>query len=572
MAAPDREQAQSETMTTIPYPASNDLRELVHFSEKDGTIWLAENRMVLMHTSALGILRKELIGSVGKEHARRLLTRMGYASGMRDAELAKRIRGHESLTDAFFTGPQLHMLEGVVRVTPIRLEMDIDSGTFDGEFLWENSWEQDIHLRELGQSDEPVCWSQIGYASGYTSAFMGRFILFKEVECVACGHNNCRIVGKPLEAWDDAEEHASYFQSDSMLNHLLELRNQVDYLRSTLAQQSQSPQLVGNSKGFKHAYDLVVRAANTQVSVLLLGETGVGKERFARTLHQLSNRRQGPFVAINCAALPNDLIESELFGVEKGAFTGAQTSRIGKFERADGGTIFLDEIGELPLAAQAKLLRVLQEGEIERLGDDRVRKINVRLVAATNVDLQTAVKEGRFRSDLFYRLNVYPIQIPPLRERVADLPLLVEAMLDRFRTLYEKKILGISDKTMQAIKRYPWPGNIRELENMVERGAILAPNGGWIELEHLFTNLNEIDRWECRISDAGNLENKPEPCSKAALIDAVLSAGIALEDLEKNLLEEAVRRADGNLSGAARMLGITRPQLQYRLKKKDNDT
>jgi DNA-binding NtrC family response regulator len=559
-------------MTTIPYPASNDLRELVHFSEKDGTIWLAENRMVLMHTSALGILRKELIGSVGKEHARRLLTRMGYASGMRDAELAKRIRGHESLTDAFFTGPQLHMLEGVVRVTPIRLEMDIDSGTFDGEFLWENSWEQDIHLRELGQSDEPVCWSQIGYASGYTSAFMGRFILFKEVECVACGHNNCRIVGKPLEAWDDAEEHASYFQSDSMLNHLLELRNQVDYLRSTLAQQSQSPQLVGNSKGFKHAYDLVVRAANTQVSVLLLGETGVGKERFARTLHQLSNRRQGPFVAINCAALPNDLIESELFGVEKGAFTGAQTSRIGKFERADGGTIFLDEIGELPLAAQAKLLRVLQEGEIERLGDDRVRKINVRLVAATNVDLQTAVKEGRFRSDLFYRLNVYPIQIPPLRERVADLPLLVEAMLDRFRTLYEKKILGISDKTMQAIKRYPWPGNIRELENMVERGAILAPNGGWIELEHLFTNLNEIDRWECRISDAGNLENKPEPCRKAALVDAVLSAGIALEDLEKNLLEEAVRRAEGNLSGAARMLGITRPQLQYRLKKKDNET
>ncbi|PKO85192.1 MAG: sigma-54-dependent Fis family transcriptional regulator, partial [Betaproteobacteria bacterium HGW-Betaproteobacteria-12] len=400
-------------MTTIRYPESNDLRNLVKFCEKDGTIWLAEHRMVLMHTSALGALRRELVGSVGKEHARRLLTRMGYAAGVCDAELAKRIRGNLSLQDAFFTGPQLHMLEGIVRVTPVEMKIDFDKRQFYGEFLWENSWEQDIHLRELGQSDEPVCWSQIGYASGYTSAFMGRFILFKEIECVACGHNNCRIVGKPLEEWDDADQHAGYFESDSMLNHLLELRHQVDYLRTTISQQVQTPQLVGNSVGFKHAYDLVTRASGTQVTVLLLGETGVGKERFARTLHQMSNRKQGPFVAVNCAAMPNDLIESELFGVEKGAFTGAQTSRMGKFERADGGTLFLDEIGELPLAAQAKLLRVLQEGEIERLGDDRVRKLNIRLVAATNVDLQAAVKAGRFRSDLYYRLSVYPIQIPP---------------------------------------------------------------------------------------------------------------------------------------------------------------
>ncbi|MCH2220555.1 MAG: sigma 54-interacting transcriptional regulator, partial [Dechloromonas sp.] len=445
-----------------------------------------------------------------------------------------------------------------------------DSGNFYGEFLWENSWEQDIHLRELGQSEEPVCWSQIGYASGYTSAFMGRFILFKEVECVACGHNHCRIVGKPLEEWDDAEQHASYFESDSMLNHLLELRHQVDYLRTTISQQTQTPQLVGNSKGFQHAYDLVTRASGTQVTVLLLGETGVGKERFARTLHQMSNRKQGPFVAVNCAAMPNDLIESELFGVEKGAFTGAQTSRMGKFERADGGTLFLDEIGELPLAAQAKLLRVLQEGEIERLGDDRVRKLNIRLVAATNVDLQAAVKAGRFRSDLYYRLSVYPIQIPPLRERIADIPLLIEAMLARFCTLYEKKLLGVSDKAMQAIKHYQWPGNVRELENMIERGLILAPNGGWIEREHLFANVADSDFSETQITQAGCLEQKKEPCPSSALIDAILDSGIAFEDLETRLIDEAVRRADGNLAGAARTLGITRPQLQYRLKKKDS--
>ena len=554
-------------MTTIRYPASNDLRELVRFSEKDGTIWLADHRMVLMHTSALGALRKELIGSVGKEHTRRILTRMGYAAGVRDAELAKRIRGHQSLSDAFFTGPQLHMLEGVVRVTPVHMHLDFEKREFSGEFLWENSWEQEVHMREFGQSEEPVCWSQIGYASGYTSAFMGRFILFKEVECVACGHNNCRIVGKPLEEWEDADAHAAYFESDSMLTHLLELRNQVDYLRTTISQQSQTPQMVGNSQGFRHAYDLVVRASGTQVSVLLLGETGVGKERFARTLHQLSQRKQGPFVAINCAALPNDLIESELFGVEKGAFTGAQTSRMGKFERADGGTLFLDEIGELPLAAQAKLLRVLQEGEIERLGDDRVRKINVRLVAATNVDLQAAVKDGRFRSDLYYRLNVYPIQIPPLRERLADIPLLIDAMLARFSTLYEKKLLGVTDKTMQAIKRYDWPGNVRELENVIERGVILAPQGGWIDLEHLFPHIAARDDSDCLISESGSLQTRSEPCRTAILLDTILTAGIPLEELESQLLQEAVKRCTGNLAGAARLLGITRPQLQYRLKK-----
>lgn len=554
-------------MAAFTFPESGDLRKLIRFSETDGSIWLAEHRMVLMHTAALGAMRKELIDSVGKEHARRILTRMGYASGVRDAELARRIRGGKDVQDAFFTGPQLHMLEGVVCVQPVQLDMDVESGRFYGEFLWKNSWEEEVHLRDFGQEHDPVCWMQIGYASGYTSAFMGRFVLFKEVECLACGHNSCRIVGKPVEEWEDAAQYTPYFESDSMLEQLLELRTQVDYLRATITQQTNTPQMVGVSQGFRHAYDLVLRAAGTQVTVLLLGETGVGKERFARALHQMSPRKPGPFIAVNCAALPHDLIESELFGVEKGAFTGAQSSRPGKFERADGGTLFLDEIGELPLAAQAKLLRVIQEGEVERLGDDHPRKINVRLVAATNVDLAAAIKAGTFRSDLFYRLNVYPIRIPALRDRVADIPPLVGAMLERFCALHAKKVQGISDKTMQALKRHPWPGNVRELENMLERGVILAPPGGWIELEHLFANVADADSaaTETTVSASGKLEC--EGAASRSLCDTFLAGGLSLDALEARLLREAVERSGGNLACAARLLGITRPQLQYRLKR-----
>jgi len=305
------------------------------------------------------------------------------------------------------------------------------------------------------------------------------------------------------------------------------------------------------------------------VTVLLLGETGVGKERFARALHEMSGRASGPFVAINCAALPHDLIESELFGVEKGAFTGAQVSRMGKFERADGGTLFLDEIGELPLAAQAKLLRVLQEGEIERLGDDRTRKINVRLVAATNVDLQAAVKAGRFRSDLFYRLNVYPVVIPPLRERLSDIPLLVESMLQRFGALHGKRVPGLTDKALRALKGHTWPGNIRELENLIERGMILAPQNEPIEVEHLFAEPQEFEAVSHGIDATGNLAADPGTSDLDVLCRQVMHTGVSLDELEQALIQHAVKEANGNLSGAARRLGITRPQLNYRLKKKE---
>ncbi len=556
---------------TIKYPQNTDLRRLVRFSSEDGTIWLAENRMLLMHAAALAGLRKELISSVGQEHARRILTRMGYASGIRDAELAKKIRGHQNPIDAFVVGPQLHMLEGSVRVTPLKIEMDVAAGQFYGEFRWENSWEAEAHVKEYGPQTDPVCWMLIGYASGYTTAFMGRFVLFKEVECAACGPAHCRIVGRPVEEWEDAAEHTIFYEEDSIFSRLLELRTQVDALRSTLEERRQVENLIGVSPGFQRAYELVAKAARTNVTVLLTGETGVGKERFARALHQMSPRAENAFVAVNCAALPGDLIESELFGVEKGAYTGAQATRCGRFERAEGGTLFLDEIGELPLAAQAKLLRVLQEGEFERLGDEKTRKVNVRIVAATNVDLQAAVKAGRFRSDLFYRLNVYPIHIPPLRERPLDIPPLVTAMLERFCALHGKRIGGITDKALKALKQYHWPGNVRELENMIERGVILAPQEGLIELEDLFPSFEGLSGGETGISDSGKLEDG-QTMATDNLCDAILASGLSLDDIETLLLREAVTRAEGNMAGAARMLGLTRPQLAYRMKKCGTET
>ena len=550
---------------------SDDLRARVHFCEETGQIWLHEHRMLLVHAEAQASLRKELIDTLGMDRAQGLFTRMGYASGVRDAELA-RIRAQDSSDiEAFMTGPQLHTLEGIVRVTPIKLELDRVAGKFYGEFLWENSWEGQWHRHYYGIHSDPVCWTQIGYACGYTSAFMGRPVLYKEVQCVGMGDNNCRIVGKPIEEWDDASEYKHFFNRESIADQLFDLQTQVVQLRSSIGDKEKPPSdMVGNSPGFRAAYELLKQAANNRITVLLLGETGVGKELFARSLHEMGPRRDAPFVAINCAAIPHELVESELFGVEKGAYTGALVSRPGRFERADGGTLFLDEIGDLPLAAQSKLLRVLQEGELERLGDQKTRKINVRLVAATNSDLQQLVRERRLRSDLYYRLNAYQIEIPPLRERKEDISPLAKGFLAKYSVVHAKKLRGFTDKAKRALLTYNWPGNIRELQNMIERGVILAPNGTRIEVDHLFSSCAEEHAREFGLDTHGALgANRCE--SGRSLCEAVFNGVMTLDQVETMLLETAVDKARGNLSSAARMLGLTRPQLAYRLKRLQED-
>jgi DNA-binding NtrC family response regulator len=553
-------------------PDPNDLLSQIRFCHDKGEIWLQEDRMLLIHAGDMGILREELITSMGIERARGFLMRFGYQSGKRDAEVARKIRSHMSLEMGFLAGVQLHAIEGIVQVIPKTIQIDPANKDFYGEFEWRGSYEADLHLSGHGHTDHPVCWTLLGYASGYTSAFLGMSILYQEVSCRGMGHEHCAIVGKPAEQWPDFQAMQQWMTPDHLADELFSLRQQVCQLKASLGNTTHNDDVLTNSVGrsdiFRQVCHLIRKAGQSRATVLLQGETGVGKEVVARGLHAASDRASKPFVAVNCACIPPDLIEAELFGVEKGAFTGANVSREGRFERANGGTIFLDEVIELSPRAQATLLRVLQESELERVGDNKTRRIDVRVVAATNEDLEKAVQAGRFRADLFFRLNVFPVRIPPLRERTDDIPLLVDYFLQKYQDLYHKKLNGLSDRAMQALIRYQWPGNIRELENMIERGVILSDNGTTIELCNLFPSLMEPSHPLNMIGQNGNLvASSSQLLASRASACELLGKGIGLEEMERQMIEEAMSQAADNITHAARLLGITRPALAYRLKK-----
>ncbi|WP_417227511.1 sigma 54-interacting transcriptional regulator [Amphritea sp.] len=566
------------TEQSLVLPNPQDLLKQIRFETEEGKIWLDEQRMLLIHSSVMGLLRNELIQTMGVERAKGFLMRFGYHTGWRDAELAKKVRPDMSAEEAFMVGPQLHAIKGMVKVKPNSLDFDSDSGHFHAEFDWFNSYEVETHLSNFGNSDVPVCWTLIGYASGFSSFYMGRQIVIKETQCAATGAHHCHIEGRPAEEWDDADEVQKYLLPDPIIEQLLALQDEVSTLKNQVRSSESEEDIlfnsVGHSAAFKNVCHLIKKASKSKVSVLLQGETGVGKEIVARSLHGSSDRASQPFIAVNCACIPPDLIEAELFGVEKGAYTGASQSREGKFERAHRGTIFLDEVIELSPRAQASLLRVLQESEFERVGDTHTRRIDVRVVAAANEDLELAVQEGRFRADLFYRLNVYPIHIPPLRDRTEDIPLLIEHFLKKYCALYNKKITGVSDKALQGLTQYKWPGNIRELENMIERGVILAESNHVIGFESLFPSLSEpshpLNIINGRVSlhkeDSPQSDQQPDPqTAEQLLVD-----NFSLEELEQQLIDEAMAQANGNVSKAARKLGLTRPALAYRLRKRQD--
>ena len=324
------------------------------------------------------------------------------------------------------------------------------------------------------------------------------------------------------------------------------LREENRSLREALGKRYAHPNVVARSPKMQEVLATVERVAPTNSTVLLGGESGVGKDLIARAIHEKSRRASGPFLKINSTAIPENLLESELFGFEKGAFTGAVASKPGKFELADKGTLFLDEIGDVPPVTQVKLLRVLQEREFERLGGTRTVKVDVRLIAATNKDLRQALEQGTFREDLYYRLNVVPIDIAPLRERKEDIPDLVNLFISRFKGESGKPVEGITPEAMRILVNYHWPGNVRELQNIIERACALAKGS---VLEPLDIHLDV------------------RPAKTANGPGGFLPEGMTLEQWEDEMVQEALRRANGNKSQAARLLGLSRNALHYRLSK-----
>jgi DNA-binding NtrC family response regulator len=317
-------------------------------------------------------------------------------------------------------------------------------------------------------------------------------------------------------------------------------------LREALGKRYEFRNIVAHSAAMQAVLATVDRVAPANSTVLLGGESGVGKDLIARAIHQHSRRASGPFVKINCTSIPENLLESELFGYEKGAFTGAATSKPGKFELADKGTVFLDEVGDVPPTIQVKLLGVIQERQFERLGGTKTLKVDVRLVAATNRDLRAALEQGTFREDLYYRLNVVPISIPPLREHKEDIPHLVTHFVQKFAEESRKPIRGVTPEALERLMQFHWPGNVRELENIIER-AVAFSNGNMLEADDIRLDVS--------------------PFKNPSLNLPLLPEGMTLEQWEDRLIQEAVQRSGNNKSQAARMLGLSRNALRYRLSK-----
>ena len=338
----------------------------------------------------------------------------------------------------------------------------------------------------------------------------------------------------------------------SMVNRVISqqrLHKEVDFLRKEVEESRGFGQIVSQNKTMLQIFDLIKKVAYTSTNVLITGESGTGKELIARSIHRQGNRNASPFVAINCAAIPSELMESEMFGHEKGAFTGAHARAIGKFEHANGGTLFLDEISALRSDLQAKLLRVLQEREIERIGSNKPIKVDFRVISATNTNLEDAVAQGKFRQDLYYRLNVVPISIPPLRDRREDVSILARHFLDKFNTAFRKKIPGFTEKALHALTRYRWPGNIRELENLIERILVLSSHGDAIDLRDIPLEI---------LMDAGQDVQEFE-AQKGGLIQI-------REAFEKRIILNVLETTQWNQTASARILKVNRNTLLQKAK------
>ena len=512
-----------------------DLRDLLEPANRGGIHRFAKHSAVLLSDGALWCLRERLVRRVGIASAQTLLTHLGWAWGWEVADATERQvpwDGNGSWAQAL---PYVQSLVGLG--SPLTKSWETRSG-----LRWQYSFEAHQQLRREGRSDRAACWILAGFAGGYLTRVQEHAMECHEDECIAMGHDACRLVISRREQDEQGEG------ADGCRELLQELRDVPAPAASSRKGPSRPSDEAAHALGvhsptMRRVLDLATRVAPLDSTILITGESGVGKERLAEYIHESSRRRAASFVAINCGALTETLLESELFGHSRGAFTGAHQDRAGLFEAAERGTLFLDEIGEMPLTMQVKLLRVIQQREVRRLGENRSRRIDVRLIVATNRDLEQEVAAKRFRHDLYYRLRVVELHVPPLRERPDDLRALARSLLATAARQLPCDVTGFTPRALDTLLRYHWPGNVRELENAIERACALA-NGPLIDVDDL-----------------------PEHVRKGSRLGKTAAAVRPLADVERDYIVAALAANDGNKAKTAEQLDIAPATLFRKLRR-----
>jgi two-component system, NtrC family, response regulator HydG len=531
-----------------------DHEELLELDPHGGTIRFGGQRALLLDAVAMGLLRKYLVENFGITAARAVLTQFGFAHGWRMAEAMQAQFSWDSDDEWRCAGMRIHMMEGLFRV---------EAGSGDplskaGAVVLA-SYEAEQHLLHFGRADAPMCWTICGLTSGYISRTANKEIYVLEDRCLGKGDAACHLLGRTRDEWgDERSEELRFFEAKRLGECLdVSLHRVTETLKAAerklrqhrralvrVAPDVEAPLgIVAKSPAMRQLVDLARRVAQVDSTTLITGESGSGKERIARLVHDESTRAVGPFIAVNCGAITETLLEGELFGHARGAFTGATQDRPGLFEAANSGTLLLDEIGEVSPGMQVKLLRALQEREIRRVGENRSRKVDVRILAATNRDLAHGVASGAFRQDLYYRLKVVELQVPPLRQRRDDMLPLARVLLADAALRMKRKIAGIAPAAADQLLRYDWPGNVRELENAMERAVALA-RGSRVELEDLPEEVRQA---------------VPGPVSQQGAVRP-------LADIEKDHILAALELNGGNQTHTAEQLKIGSATLYRKLK------
>lgn len=531
-----------------------NLQELLEFAPEGGEIRFAGQRALLLDAVAMGLLRKYLVENFGFTAARTVLTQFGFAHGWRMAEAIQTQFNWNSDDDWRRAGSRLHTLEGLFQV---------ESGGKDAlspeGLVLTASYEAEQHLLHFGRSDAAVCWTISGLISGYASRTEGSETYVLEDKCAARGDAACHMVARTREQWgDDRAEDLRFFKTDRLEECLaVSLHRVTESLKASEAKLSARKRAWGHvladpevplgfiakSPAMIAALELARRVARVNTTLLISGESGTGKERIARLVHEESTRAGGPFIAVNCGAITETLLESELFGHRRGSFTGATHDRTGLFEAANHGTLLLDEIGDISPGVQVKLLRVLQEREVRRVGDTINRPIDVRVLAATNRDLSERVASGDFREDLYYRIKVVDVHVPALRERREDILPLARVLLGEAALRLKREMSGLSPAAAEQLLRHDWAGNVRELENAMERAVALS-KGSRVELEDLPEDVRRVANLSVPV------ENRVRP----------------LEDIAKDHILAALELNGGNQTRTAEQLGIGSATLYRKLK------